>query len=447
MSDINTIIQSSITRENAVASLPGFGVPAILSQFAADGDRVVAFGRYRYYSSTAEMTADGWASTDSVYQAASAILSQNPKVPRLMVGRIDSGDASVAASGDAIRAAQDDWYAFEVVGNRGVLFDLSADLIASNSVSGTINGTTFGPVVYATSHDATMAALKTAIETALGTGTVATVTGNNMAVVKPGTDLNTATLAVTLGASQPTVTTTYPLDATKTKAWMAWTATQKKLQFVQDSDPATKAANTGVSGTACLAEFAILNSYERCAVVYHETNTEYVAAAWMGKELPYAPGLRTWAFKNLTGITATYLTTSEEGYVRTDKRANVYTTTATFAHTYVGTVAKASTYIDDVRNLDWVNSTIQTDLFNLLAAMGKVPFTDAGIQVVVGTLKASLQKAQDALVFDAGWEVAFPAASAVSAGDKAARRLTGITWSATLQGAVHQIIINGTVSV
>jgi len=59
MSDINTIIQSSITRENAVASLPGFGVPAILSQFAADGDRVVAFGRYRYYSSTAEMTADG----------------------------------------------------------------------------------------------------------------------------------------------------------------------------------------------------------------------------------------------------------------------------------------------------------------------------------------------------------------------------------------------------
>lgn len=108
MSDINTIIQSNITRENAVASLPGFGVPAILAQFATS-KTVAAFGRYRYYSSTAEMTADGWASTDSVYQAASAILSQNPKVPRLMVGRIDSGDASVAASGDAIRAAQDDW--------------------------------------------------------------------------------------------------------------------------------------------------------------------------------------------------------------------------------------------------------------------------------------------------------------------------------------------------
>lgn len=446
MSDINTIIQSNITRENAVASLPGFGVPAILAQFATS-KTVTAFARFRYYASTSEMTADSWASTDSVYQAAAAIFSQNPKVPRLMVGRIDSGDASAAASGDAIRAAQDDWYAFEVVGNRGALFTLSTALIADNSVSGTINGTAFGPVVYASSHAATMGALKTAIETALGTGTVATVSGNTMSVVKPGTDLNIGTLAVALGASRPTVVTAYPLDATKTKAWMAWTATQKKLQFVQDSDPATKAANTGVSGTACLAEFALLNSYDRVAVVYHETNTEYVAAAWMGKELPYDPGLRTWAFKNLTGVTSTTLTTSEEGFVRTDKRANVYTTTASFAHTYAGTMAKASTYIDDVRNLDWVNSQIQTDLFNLLAAMGKVPFTDAGIQVVVSTLKASLQKAQDALVFDAGWSVNYPLAANVSAGDKAARRLTGITWNATLQGAVHSIIINGTVSV
>jgi len=446
MSDINTIIQSNITRETAVASLPGFGVPAIIAQFATS-KTTVAFGRYLYYASTSEMTTDGWASTDSVYLAAAAIFSQNPKVPRLMVGRIDSGDASVAASADAIRAAQDDWYAFEVVGNRGILFTLSTPLIAGNSVSGTINGTAFGPVVYASSHTSTMGALKTAIETALGTGTVATVSGNTMSVVKPGTDLNIGTLAVTLGTSQPTVVTTYPLDATKTKAWMAWTATQKKLQFVQDSDPATKAANTGVAGTACLAEFALLNSYERVAVVYHETNTEYVAAAWMGKELPYDPGLRTWAFKNLTGVTATYLTTSEEGYVRTDKRANVYTTTASFAHTYAGTVAKASTYIDDVRNLDWVNSQIQTDLFNLLAAMGKVPFTDPGIQAVVGTLKASLQRAQDAGVFDAGWSVSYPLAANVSVGDKAARRLTGITWNATLQGAVHSIIINGTVAV
>lgn len=445
MSDINQIIQVNITRQTPVASLPGFGVPGILAQFATS-KTTTPFTRGRYYASTSELTADGWASTDSVYLAAAAIFAQNPRVPRVFVGRIDSGDASVAASGDAIRAEQDDWYAFEVVGNRGVLFTLSTALITGNSVSGSINGTAFGPVVYATSHAATMAALETAIETALGAGTVATVAGNTMTVYKPGVDLNTASLTVTLGASQPTVTTTYPLDATKTKAWMAWTATQKKLQFVQDSDPATFAPDTGVSGTACLAEFAKLSSYDRAAVIFHTANTEYAAAAWMGKELPYDPGLRTWAFKNLTGITASVLTTSQEALVR-GKNANVYTTTASYAHTYEGRCAKASTFIDDVRGLDWLDTTIKTDLFNLLATSGKVPFTDAGIQTVGGTLKASLALAEKRSVLASGWTVSVPLASEVSDADKALRKLTGITWTGTLAGAVHSIVINGTVSV
>jgi len=445
MSDINQIIQVNITRQTPVASLPGFGVPGILAQFATS-KTTAPFTRGRYYSSTSEMTSDGWASTDSVYLAAAAIFAQNPRVPRVFVGRIDSGDASVAASGDAIRAEQDDWYAFEVVGNRGIKIVLSTGLITGNQIESTINGISIANITYATSTAATMAAWEAAIESALGAGTVATVSGNEMTVVKPGTDLNIATVSITLGASQPTVTTTYPLDATKTKAWMAWTAGQKKLQAVQDSDPATYAADTGVSGTACLAEFAKLSSYDRVFVVYHGTNTEYLAAAWMGKELPYDPGAHTWAFKNLTGMSVDSLTSSQEGLIR-GKNANVYTSTASYANTYAGTVAKASTYIDDVRGLDWLDTTIKTDLFNLLAAAGKVPFTDPGIQMVVGVLKASLKKAEVATVLTTGWDVTYPLAANVSPVDKAARRLTGINWSGTLAGAVHSIVINGTVSV
>jgi hypothetical protein len=166
----------------------------------------------------------------------------------------------------------------------------------------------------------------------------------------------------------------------------------------------------------------------------------------MGKELPYDPGAHTWAFKNLTGVTVDVLTSSQEGLIR-GKNANVYTSTASYANTYAGTVAKASNYIDDVRGLDWLDTTIKTDLFNLLATSGKVPFTDSGIQMVVGVLKASLKKAENATVLTSGWDVTFPAASAVSAEDKAARRLTGINWSGTLAGAIHSIVINGTVSV
>lgn len=444
MSDINQIIQVNITRQTPVASLPGFGVPAILAQFAAGTKGFAGTTRTKYYGSTSEMTSDGWAATDSVYLAAQAIFSQNPRVPRVFVGRIDTADASVAASGDAIRAEQDDWYTFEVVGNRAIKFVLGSDLSTGNVLSSTINGTTVAPVTYATSHANTMSLWKTAIEAAI-TGATATISGREMTVTLVGKDLNIGTASVA-GGTAVTVTISNPLDATKTKAWMAWAATQKKLQFVQDSDPATYAADTGSTSTACLAEFAKLMSYDRVAMVYHATNTEYAAAAWVGKGLPYDPGAHTWAFKSLTGVSVDSLTTAQEGLIR-GKNANIYTNTASYANTYAGTVAKANNYIDDVRGLDWLDTTIKADLFNLLAASGKVPFTDSGIQMVVGTLKGSLRKAETATVLTSGWTVTFPAASVVPAADKAARKLTGITWTGTLAGAVHSIVINGTVSV
>ena len=157
MSDINQIVQVNITRQSASASLPGFGVPAIIAQFLASKTST-AFTRARYYFSTAEMLLDGWQVTDSVYLAAVAIFSQPVKVPKLMVGRLDAGDASIAEGLDAIRAEQDDWYAYGIVEQRGVKFTLSTDLITGNVVASTINGVTVASVTHATSHAATMGA-------------------------------------------------------------------------------------------------------------------------------------------------------------------------------------------------------------------------------------------------------------------------------------------------
>ena len=98
--DINYIIVSNITEETPVATLPGFGVHAILCQFPTS-KTVATFGRHRYYSSISEMDADGWADTDAVLMAARSAFSQNPRTERVMVGRIDSGDASITASAPA----------------------------------------------------------------------------------------------------------------------------------------------------------------------------------------------------------------------------------------------------------------------------------------------------------------------------------------------------------
>lgn len=82
----------------------------------------------------------------------------------------------------------------------------SADLVTSNSVTITVDGTALSPVVFATSHDATMAAIATAIQatagvlTATASGRVITVTGANA-----GDPFTLTSSAVTGGASQATV--------------------------------------------------------------------------------------------------------------------------------------------------------------------------------------------------------------------------------------------------
>lgn len=448
MSDINQIVSSTITRTSAAATLPGFGVPAVFNQFAAGTKGFAASGvgsRTRPYFDTASMLADGWAATDSVYLWASSVFAQNPRVPKILVGRIDSGDASVAASGDAIRAENDDFYCFEVVGNRSLKFTLSTALTTGNVVKSTINGIAVADVTHATSHANTMSLWKTAIETAIS-GATATVSGNDMTVVLVGKDMNIATFLVT-GGTAVTATITYPLEATKTKAWQAWTETQKKLYFFQESDAAAYAADTGSTGTAGLIEYARLMNYERTVGIWHATNTEYLAAAWIGDQLPYDPGANTWAFKTMAGVSTDALTTTQETYIR-GKGGNVYTLTAGVASTFAGTCAKAQRYIDDQRFLDWQDTQIKLDSANLQFQAGKIPFTDTGIQMVKLMVQASLEKGVKA----GGWApgsivVTVPKAADVSGTNKANRNLPDVKWSATLSGAVHTVQVTGTVSV
>lgn len=443
--NIDSIINSTITRSTPVATLPGFGVPAILAQFATS-KTTSAFSRSRYYSSTSEMTADGWASTDSVFQAAQKIFAQSPRPERIMVGRIDSADASIAASGDLIRAEQDDWYTFDVVGNRNTIkFTLSADLSASNVVSSSISGTAIADVTYATSHVATMAAWKTAIETAIA-GATATVSGRAMTVVVgAGKDLHTGTFSVA-GGTAVTATTVETLDATKTKAWMAWAETQVKIFGCTDSDAATLTANTGVAGTASLIEFAKLMSYKRTVGIYKAAGGEYAWSAWCGSQLPQPVGSRLWAFANLAGVTPDSLTTTQVTAIQA-KNGNCYTSTASYSHTYAGIAADGS-QIDQLRGLDYINTQIKINMFNLMV-QNKVTISKLGQQQVYSALSSTLVlHGEDKTILETGSVVVnVPAPTAVPAPDRAAGIYSGITWSGILLVGALRLNITGTVSV
>lgn len=104
---LKDIVTVNITRETTSVAVAAFNVPMILSTFATTTKFT---GRTRVYGSLAELSDDGWASTDAVYKMAQAIFSQNPTVNKVVVGRADSGDADVAASLNAIAGDNNSWY-------------------------------------------------------------------------------------------------------------------------------------------------------------------------------------------------------------------------------------------------------------------------------------------------------------------------------------------------
>lgn len=106
---LKDIVNINITRQTTSVAVAAFNVPLILSTFATS-KTTTAFTRARSYGSVKEMTDDGWASTDAVYKIANAIFSQNPSVSRVVVGRADSGDATIAASLAAIQNEDNSWY-------------------------------------------------------------------------------------------------------------------------------------------------------------------------------------------------------------------------------------------------------------------------------------------------------------------------------------------------
>lgn len=115
---LKDIVTVNITRETTSVAVAAFNVPMILSTFATS-KTTTAFTRARVYGSLAELTDDGWESTDAVYKMAQAIFSQNPTVNKIVVGRADNGDADVAASLNAIASENNSWY--------GLLVDQAMD--------------------------------------------------------------------------------------------------------------------------------------------------------------------------------------------------------------------------------------------------------------------------------------------------------------------------------
>ena len=189
----------------------------------------------------------------------------------------------------------------------------------------------------------------------------------------------------------------------------------------------------------------------RSVAIFRGEKEDYSHVAWLAICFNYEPGSETWAYKTLKGISPVSLNSTEKKGL-SDQYINFYHTVAGKNITDNGKTCGGE-WIDVIRFRDWLVSQIQTAVFSILVKNKKIPFTDKGLVLIENQIASVLKTGQDmGGIAETTWQddlevpgysVTVPRASSISASDKANRILRGITFTATLSGAIHVIEIKG----
>jgi hypothetical protein len=446
------IVNVVITQEAAAIEQAGFNVALILGTNGNFANRTEEFEAVD--ATLAAALNGGTASAE--YAAATDLKAQSPCPVKFKVGQI---------------------------GIAKVLTD-DAGTFTAGSISLKVNGTTV-TTSFTTDKDTTMAALATAIEALTDISTAVYSAGSHTITITPVstsyagiTDIDltgiTGTMAAiavtTTGSAVETVTSAlngillqdtdwYGLITTsRTQADQelaaAWVESNNRIYFAASNDEDIPGTTDAADSTTLPAVLKAAN-YARTAVIYTEnSDTEYPDAALFGKLLPLVAGSFTAKFKTLSSITSDELTVTQSGNVR-DKNANTYEPIGGKSIFAEGTTA-AGEFIDIIMFIDWLKARITEEVYAVLIANAKVPYSPTGLVQISSAIEKVLRigQANDGIttyIQDSdgdqagGFLVTLPTYADIPAADKSNRQLNNVRFQAWLSGAIHAVTINGVV--
>lgn len=432
---LESIVNPVVTSSTATPTQEGFGTPLLLGGTARAGTDLL-----RYYSTLLGVGAD-YASTTPEYKAATRMLSQSPRPPRIAIAK--RTNVPTQSFTFTVTAASSTRYAFRV-GTGEVEFTSDSSATAAEIYTGLV--TAFDALPVEDEPDATFTNVGpgTSVKlTADAPGTwldVEVLTPSVLAVVQDQVDAGVTADLNAIYAEQRDwygVVTLFPSQA-EVLAISAWVEANRKLHFFDSVDTAMRRTPYDPEDTDDTVGGATKSrNYARSILVPQLATGEFAAAATASYFLATLPGSTTLHLKQLVGVRAMTLTETEETNLKS-YNANVYVNIAGLSVLLNG-VTSAGTFVDLARDTDWLVARTKEDVFTVLAQPGKVPYTDPGVTILTAVVAARAQLSEAAGFLAPGWKVtALPVAS-VSSADRAARRYPAITLTAPIQGAIHSV--------
>lgn len=456
MASLDQVVDVKINLNTFSIAKANFGIPMVVTPLNVAGSQLVfKFFNYDEAQQSGILPA-------AALKAVQAVFSQSPRPNQCWVGKRTVAQAviSLAEPSATISAGQ----VFKVnlagkdVSYTAVNSDTSASVytklggaITSAAITGvTVGSTTDGVELDISPQDADSFSITTSANLIFELGGQ-----SSEAAVQ--SDLSAINLEDNgwygfLMAERPSI----PAENTIITGAAAWAETQTKLFFCSSSDDdILTAVDTDLLSTLQKKQ------YLRTAFVWHENQLEYPEGAWMGRCFTMDPGSETWALKNLPGITPDKLNATERQNVY-KKNGNTYDQIA--LNTYLigaasdgnaalGGKVVSGEWIDVVRFRDWLTDYIQKSMASLMVRQKKVPYTNAGIALLVNSLRASLRQGQIAGGISPdevdsegntvpGFIIQYPNAADVPF-DQKAQRVLNMSFTALLAGAIQLVKING----
>ena len=483
MSDLDGIVNITITGAAPQVSEPGFGTPMIVTGNVPGG----VTASVTTYTAASQMTTDGYGASHPAFLKAQVMFSQTPPVARVKVAArhhvitqvVHLTPADPATVNGLIYSVLIDGLLATITtsGGHNTLAEVCTDLAtAINALAGapvTADGTSGTHVVCTGAagvlHSyAFVASITGTIQQAIKIFDATTDAGGS-------NGLNDDLTRIDLADGDWYFLLLDSDDIAGVNVARAYMAARGFGEFCTQTADTGNASTGSVLDPASTTDFLYLLKHSTpVARVWAGYTpgilTSMFAAGMVGSRATSLPGSDTWWGKTLAGVTAYALSPSAKAAVcgtstapTSGKNGNVYMTVAGIDIVQNGMMSNGD-WADAVRGIDWLKQQLQLAVFLLLIANGgKVPYTDAGGDLIGGAIRSVLKAGIKVGLLNPGApkgvdgngtpypaipapSVYVPPVASVPVGTRATRNFPGFTFAAQGAGAIQGVSIVGGVS-
>lgn len=438
-----------VTINTTLASLgserPGFGIALVVGEVSAEvavlfTDRTVVVTKSTFVET---LTALGFLATDLIFIACNVLFSQNPTPTSAIVGRRATPVAQI--SNVAITGSEDGTYSVVI---NGTSFDFVASgstpsLIEAGLIALVNGGTEPATASPGSGDDLDLTADEAGVPFTLTVDVVTAPAGN----LVPTTPTPNSGLGEDLAAISAenddwycVIETSRSAGVIQTGASVVESYSPNRIYMAQSND----ALILDPGDATDIGSILQLASFGRTGLWYHDNDSEFADATAAGDSLPTDPGSITWNNREIN-VTTPPTHTANGISAMMDKSVN-YLERIGGRNVTRGGVMASGEFIDVVRGIDWFEANLSADIFDLLVDSDKVGYDDEGGETLKGVVDGRGRNAIAQGVF-ATFTSTVPKVADQDPVDRATRNFPDVNWEATLKGAVHTVVVNGTVSV